>query len=129
MATPILITEKKIKEKELEQVLSIWYPIIFKDQTEALLDSRSKINIISQVFAFELGLKIWKTNVEAQKIDGTILETYKMIVSTISVLDKDNKKRFFKENFLLADVNPNVVLKIFFLTINNADVNFQAWDL
>ena len=42
------------------------------------------------------------------------------------MLDKDNNERFFEENFLLADVNPDVMLKMPFITINNADVNFQA---
>ncbi len=52
-----------------------------------------------------------------------------MVVSTFSVLDKDEKERFFEESFLLADVRPNIVLGIPFLTMSNADVDFQAWDL
>ena len=47
-----------------------------------------------------------------------------MVVSTFFILDKAYKKRFFKENFLLADVKPNVVLEILFLTMNNADIDF-----
>ncbi len=79
-----------------------------------------------QVFTSELGLIIWKTNVKAQKINGTTLKTYKMIVSTFFVLDKDGKKRFFEESFLLADVKLDIVRKMSFLTIKNADINFQA---
>ncbi len=52
-----------------------------------------------------------------------------MVVSTFSVLNKDRKERFFEESFLLADVSPDIVLGIPFLTMNNADVDFQAWDL
>ncbi len=52
-----------------------------------------------------------------------------MIVSTFSVSDKDARERFFEENFLLADVRPDIVLGMPFLTMSNADVNFQAWDL
>ena len=52
-----------------------------------------------------------------------------MVVSIFFISDKDNKKRFFKENFLLADVKPDIVLRILFLTINNADIDFQAQDL
>ncbi len=84
---------------------------------------------MSQAFTHQLGLKICKTNVGAQKIDGTTLETYKMIVSTFSVLDKNNRERFFEESFLLADVKPDIVLGIPFLTMSNADVDFQAQDL
>lgn len=59
-ATSISMIEKMEK---WEQVPCIWYTVTFKDQTEALLDSKSEVNIISQVFAYQLGLKICKTNV------------------------------------------------------------------
>ncbi len=45
------------------------------------------------------------------------------------VSDKDGRERFFEESFLLADVKPDIVLEILFLTMSNADVNFQAQDL
>ncbi len=93
------------------------------------MDSGSEVNAINQAFVSQLGLKIWKTNVEAQKIDGTTLETYGIVVSTFSILDKDSKERFFEKSFLLADVKPDVVLEMPFQTMNNADVAFQAWDL
>ena len=47
-----------------------------------------------------------------------------MVVSTFSMSNKDGRKRFFKENFLLADVKPDIILVIFFLTISNANVDF-----
>ncbi len=52
-----------------------------------------------------------------------------MVVSIFSVLNKDNKERFFKENFLLADVKPHIVLGMPSLIMSNADINFQARDL
>ena len=52
-----------------------------------------------------------------------------MVVSTFSVSDKDSRKRFFEKSFLLADVKPEIVLGILFLTISNADVDFQARNL
>ena len=69
-----------------------------------------------------------KTNVGAQKINGITLETYKMVVFTFSVLDKDSNERFFEESFLLADVKPNTVLRMIFLTMSNANIDFQAQD-
>ncbi len=83
---------------------------------------------MSQDFAQQLGLKICKTNIGAQKIDGTTLETYRMVVSTFSV-DKDEKERFFEESFLLSDVSPDIVLEMPFLTMSNANIDFQARDL
>ncbi len=44
------MTDKKTEE-ELERVPCIWWPITFKDQIEALLDSGSEENAISQAFA------------------------------------------------------------------------------
>ncbi len=44
------MTEKKMEE-ELEQVSYIRYLVTFKDLTKALLDSRSKDNTMTQLFA------------------------------------------------------------------------------
>ncbi len=84
---------------------------------------------MSQAFTFQLGLKIWKTNIGAYKINGTILEIYEMVVSTFSVLDKDGRKKFLEKSFLLGGVKPNIVLGILFLTMSNVNIDFQAWDL
>ncbi len=72
----------------------------------------------------QLGLKIRKTNVGAKKIDGTTLETYGMVVFTFLVFDKDGRKRFFEESFLLADIRSDIVLGMLFLTMRNVDINF-----
>ena len=40
------------------------------------------------------------------------------------MLDKDDKKRFFEKNFLLADVKPDIVLGMAFLTMSNTDIDF-----
>ncbi len=130
LATSTTMTDKKTEE-ELERVSCIRYPVTLKDQDqiEALLNSGSEVNAMSQAFAQQLGLKIRKTNVGAQKIDGTTLKTYGMVVSIFSVSDQDGRERFFEESFLLADVCPDIVLGIPFLTISNADIDFQAWDL
>ncbi len=52
-----------------------------------------------------------------------------MVVSTFSLSDKDDRKRFFEESFLLADVKLDVVLGIPFLIVNNTDVDFQVQNL
>ncbi len=49
LATSTLMTDKKTEE--LERVPCIRYPVTFKDQTKALLDSGSEVNAISQAFA------------------------------------------------------------------------------
>ncbi len=84
---------------------------------------------MSQIFAHQLGLKIWKTNVGARKIDSTTLKTYGMIVSTFFILDKDDRERFFEENFLLANIKLDIMLEILFLTMSNTDIDFYAQNL
>ncbi len=98
--------------------------MIFKNKTQVLLDLRSKVNTMSQAFILQLSFKIQKTNIGAKKIDGTIWKTHKMVVSTFFVLNKDGKKRFFKKSFLLIKVKLDIVPRMFFLTISNADMNF-----
>ncbi len=57
------------------------------------------------------------------------MESYKIVVSTFTMLDKDGRERFFEKSFLLANDKPDVVLGMLFLTMSNADLNFQARDL
>ena len=80
-------------------------------------------------FAKQLGLPIRPTDVAAQKIDGTILNTHRMVVAVFSVVDKAHRVRFFEETFLIANVSPEVVLGILFLTLSDANVDFSGRDL
>lgn len=55
-----------------ERVLCIYYPIWFKREqakTYTLINFGSKVNAITQSYIIKLGLKIWTTNVKAQRID------------------------------------------------------------
>ena len=45
------------------------------------------------------------------------------------MLNKNSKKRVFKESFLLADVKRNVTFKILILIMSNIDIDFQARNL
>ena len=75
-------------------------------------------------FAQKLGLKVWKTNVRALKIDGSTLEIFGMVIADFQMEDKTNKPKFFEETFLVADTKFEVILRMPFLKINNADVSF-----
>ena len=99
------------------------------DPVSTLLDSDSKINAIHPAFAERLGLVVQTTNVGAQKINGTTLETYGMVVAAFSVTDQANRVRFFKETFLVVNVSPDVVLRMPFLTLSGANVNFPKREL
>ena len=50
---------------------------------------------MSPAYAEKLGFKTWKTNVRAQKIDGSTLETFGMVIADFQVEDKGGRFRFF----------------------------------
>ena len=79
---------------------------------------------MSPAYAEKLGLKTRKTNVGAQKIDGSTLETFGMVIADFQVEDKSGRPRFFQETFLVADTKFEVILGMPFLKISNADVAF-----
>ena len=58
-----------------------------------------------------------------------MLDTHGMLVAAFSVEDKANQVRFFEETFLVANVNPEIVLGMPFLTLSGADVDFLGWKL
>ena len=79
---------------------------------------------MSSTYAERLGLKTRKTNVGAQKIDSSTLETFGMVIADFQVEDKSGKPRFFQETFLVADTKFKVILGMPFLKISNADIAF-----
>ena len=128
-----------VSVKELEQVTCIQYFIAFPGGVtqdgsalgpiSALLNSGSEVNVMHPAFAERLGLVVQTTNVGAQKINGTTLETYGMVVAAFSVTDQANRVRFFEETSLVANVSPNVVLGMPFLTLSSANINFPKKEL
>ena len=115
------------KEVTLERVPCIHYPPRFWKGiagVRALVDSSSKVNAMTPAYAAKLGLKVQKTDIGAQKIDGSTLKTFGMILADFQVEDKLGRARFFQENFLLADISAEIVLGMSFLTLSNADVWF-----
>ena len=135
LAISSLVTEtSKEDDVVLKCVPCIYYPVEFKKyanetQVQALINSRSEVNTIHPSFVKELGLPIRSTEVGAQKIDGTTLDIYGIIVAAFSVTDKVNWVTFFEETFLVANVNPEVVLEMLFLTLSSADINFLDQEL
>ena len=75
----------------LDWVPCICYPIRFKKnevQVQALLNSDSEVNAITLEYASKLGLKVCPTDVRAQKIDGSIFETFGMVLASFQMDDK-----------------------------------------
>ena len=114
----------------LDQEPCIYYPICFKEnEVRALIDSGSEVNAMTPGYASKLSLKIRPTDVGAQKIDGSTLETSRMVLASFQVEDKLGRARYFQETFLLADISVEVVLGMPFLTLRNADIQFAKKEL
>ena len=91
------------KEKALilEHVPYIYYLVQFKKdvnetQVQAFIDSGSKINIIHLTFVNKLGRPIKSIDIGAQKIDGTMWHTYRIVVAIFIMTDKANQVKFFE---------------------------------
>ena len=91
--------KKALKVKVLDRVLYICYPMQFqKDKSRdvlALLDSKSEVNEMTSAYTAQLGLKTQRPNVGAQKIDGSLLATYGMVIAAFQVLNMLGRPRFF----------------------------------
>ena len=116
------------KVRVLNQVACICYSMQFwKNKSKnvlALLNFGSKVNAMIPAYVAQLGLKVQKTNVSAQKMDGSSLKTYCIVIAAFQVCNKLGRFWFFQKTFLLADISIEVVLDMPFLTLNNADIKF-----
>ena len=123
-----------VSAKELEQIMCIQYPIAFPgnitqdssvlNSMSALFNSGSEVNIMYPTFAERLSFVVQTTNVSTQKIDGTTLETYEIVVAAFSVTDQADRVRLFKKTFLVVNVSLDVVFGMLFFTLNSANINF-----
>ena len=75
-------------------------------------------------FVRKLSLKVWKIKIRAQKIDGFALETFEIVITDLQIKDKIGRPRFFQKTFLMADTKFEVILRMLFLKLSNADVSF-----
>ena len=131
----IIARKEVVKDGEnprpnLAQVLCIRYPINFREKSvSTLFNSDSKVSAVYLTFAKALGLFIRPTDFGAQKIDSIILDTYEMVVTAFLLLDEANRVRFFENTFLVANISPDIVFEMFFLTLNRTDIDFLNWKL
>ena len=122
----------KKNEVILKRVPYIHYILRFRKDTadvKALINSGSKVNAMTPAYTLKLGLRVRQTNIQAQKINGSTLEMFGMVLASFQVEDKLGRARFFQETFLLANISVKVVLGILFLTFSNANIQFAEKEL
>lgn len=121
---------KTKKLLDLIQVPYIQYLFTFWEKFVLTLHNlKSEINTIHLIFAQKLGPRIKPINIRTQKIDGIILDIYKMIVVTFLIINQANRVRFFIETFLVVNVSLKIVIRMFFLILNNTNINFLEQEL
>ena len=70
----------------------------------------------------QLGFKVQKTDVNAQKIDEFLLKIYSIAIVAFQIFDKLGHSYFFQKTFLLAEISIKIFLGILFLTFSNIDI-------
>ena len=87
------------REEALKCVPCIHYLVQFEGtnetQVQTLIDSNNVVNAMTPTYTSRLGLRARHTNVGAQKIDGSIFQTFGMVLADFQVEDKLGKARFF----------------------------------
>ena len=78
-------TSRKAQEvRILDKILCIYYLIQFQRNKGkdilALLNFGSKVNAMTPSYIAQLDIKVQKTNVSTQKIDISLLETYRIVI-------------------------------------------------
>lgn len=91
---------------------------------KALINSGREVNAMQPSFARKFGVRIRKTDISAQKVDGSRLQTFGIVIASFLMKNKDRKSRFFDKTFLLVDISMDVTFEIFFFILSNVDVNF-----
>lgn len=72
----------------------------------------------------KLGLVIRKIEVDTKKIDGSSLETYRIVIASFLIQNKLEMVWFFGETFLIAYTSMKVILEMSFLIFSDANIRF-----
>ena len=71
------------------------------------------------MYILKLDLKVYYTNIEAQKIDCSTLKMFELVLASFQVEDKISRAQFFQKSFLLADISAEMVIGMPFLIFRN----------
>ena len=87
LATSTSMIDTKEEALVLEYVLCIQESGSIQEERtwdlgQALIDSRNKVSNIILAYASKLSLKVYPINVRAQKIDGSILKIFEMVLAS-----------------------------------------------
>ena len=126
MITSALVTgTSKENDVALELILYLYYLIWFKkNDIQAWIESSNKVNAMTLAYISKLGLWVYRTNDRAQKIDGSTLKIFEIVLTSFQVEEKVRRVRFFQKTFLLTNISMGIILSMPFLMLSNANVQF-----
>lgn len=87
-----------------------------------LIDSGNEVNVIILSYMAQLDLKVWSTNIKAQKIDILTFKIFEIVLTSFQVKDKLGRTHFFQTTFLIVNISMAMTLSILFPTFNNRNV-------
>ena len=95
----VIGAKKALKMRVLDRVPCICYPVQFRKNKSrdvlTLLNSESEINAMTLAYTDQLGFKVQKIDISAQKINGSLLATYGIAIAVFQVLDTFGYSWFF----------------------------------
>ena len=95
-----------------------------QQSVETFIYLGSEVNIMNPDVGKKFGLQVCKTKISAQKIDGSKLDTFDIVITCFLVEDKEKSFRFFEKIFLFADISMDIILDMSFLTLSNVKIHF-----
>lgn len=98
LATSLSMIKANKKDVVLDCIPCIYYPMCFckeQDKVLALINSENEVNIMTAAYTLKLSLTIYPTNVGAQKVDGSTLKTFGMVLASFQIEDKLGRACFF----------------------------------
>lgn len=103
------------EEFELQRGPDIYYSVQFdKTLIMLLIDLSNKVNMIQPSFIRKLGLYIYRINIDLQKIDSNIFETFNMVITLFQVEYKNEKCHIFGNLFQVQKLAWKLLLKYLF---------------
>lgn len=87
----------------LEKVLCIHYLLYFQKnllKIKVLLKSSSKIIVTTPAYISKLRFQVYCTNIKAQKINGSIIQIFKIVLASFKVKQKLGKVFFLRNLFI-----------------------------
>ena len=121
---------KKFRKLVIRKCVKIKINIQSENQTwnesRAIFDTETKINLISHVYAKKFNFRRFETlNCDAITIDNHRLKIYDVYFVQFEISNINDTNRFFEKSFLIVNLNWNLTLSIFWIQLSKVKINWN----